>query len=58
MVERVIRSLKEQCVHRHHFESLIHAMRTIGDWIHFYNHQRSHQAMKMNRPAQTYALAA
>ncbi|WP_255548300.1 DDE-type integrase/transposase/recombinase [Luteibacter sp. dw_328] len=31
MVERVIRTLKEQCVHRHRFESLTHAMRTIGD---------------------------
>ncbi|SDG10955.1 putative transposase [Dyella sp. 333MFSha] len=58
MVERVIRTLKEQCVHRHRFESLTHAMRTIGDWIHFYNHQRPHQALKMKTPAQAYALAA
>ncbi len=58
MVERVIRTLKEQCVHRHRFESLTHAMRTIGDWIHFYNHQRPHQALKMKTPAEAYALAA
>lgn len=38
MVERVIRSLKEQCVHRHRFESLQHASRVISDWISFYNH--------------------
>jgi len=25
MVERVIRTLKEQCVHRHRFETLRHA---------------------------------
>ena len=31
MVERVIRSLKEQCVHRHRFESLQHASRVISD---------------------------
>ncbi|WP_280523352.1 integrase core domain-containing protein [Cereibacter azotoformans] len=37
MVERVIRSLKEQCVHRQRFESLQHAARAIGDWIAFYN---------------------
>jgi putative transposase len=58
MVERVIRTLKEQCVHRHRFETLTHAMRTIGDWIHFYNHQRPHQALKMKTPAEAYALAA
>lgn len=58
MVERVIRTLKEQCVHRHRFESLTHAMRTIADWIHFYNHQRPHQALKMKTPAEAYALAA
>lgn len=51
MVERVIRVLNDQCVHRHRFESLTHAMRTIGDWIHFYNHQRPHQAPKMKTPA-------
>ncbi|MBM2886411.1 MULTISPECIES: hypothetical protein [Chromobacterium] len=27
MVERVIRTLKEQCVHRHRFESLTHTGR-------------------------------
>ena len=58
MVERVIRTLKEQCVHRHRFESLTHAMRAIADWIHFYNHRRPHQALKMKTPAQAYALAA
>ena len=31
MAERVIQSLKEQCVHRHRFESLQHATRIIGD---------------------------
>jgi putative transposase len=33
MVERVIRTLKEQCAHWHRFVSLQHASRTIGDWI-------------------------
>ena len=58
MVERVIRSLKEQCVHRHRFESLQHASRVISDWISFYNHQRPHKALKMKTPAQAFALAA
>jgi putative transposase len=38
MVERVIRTLKEQCVHRHRLESLQHGRRVIGDWIGVYNH--------------------
>ena len=47
MVERVIRTLKEQCAHRHRFESLQHASRTIGDWIGFYNNRRPHQTLGM-----------
>ena len=58
MVERLIRTLKEQCVHRHRFESVQHASRIIADWILFYNTQRPHQALKMKMPAEAYALAA
>ncbi|WP_157084983.1 integrase core domain-containing protein [Hydrogenophaga palleronii] len=47
LVERVIRTLKEQCAHRHRFESLQHANRLIDDWIHFYNYRRPHQALHM-----------
>jgi putative transposase len=35
MVERLIRTLKEQCAHRHRFETLQHACRVTGDWIAF-----------------------
>ncbi len=58
MVERVIRTLKEQCAHRHRFETLQHASPVIGDWIRFYNHRRPHQALNMKTPAQAFALAA
>ncbi|WP_313894991.1 IS3 family transposase [Burkholderia pseudomallei] len=58
MVERVTRTLKEQCVHRHRFETLQHASRAIADWIQFYNHRRPHQALKMKTPAEAFALAA
>jgi putative transposase len=47
MVERVIRTLKDQCVHRHRFETLQHASRVIADWIGFYNNRRPHQALAM-----------
>lgn len=58
MVERVIRTLKEQCIHRHRFESIQHANRVIGDWISFYNHHRPHQALAMRTPAEAFRLAA
>lgn len=58
MVERLIRTLKEQCAHRQRFESLQHAMRVLGDWIQFYNNQRPHQALEMKTPAEAYGLAA
>jgi putative transposase len=58
MVERLIRTLKEQCAHRHRFESLQHASRVLSDWITFYNTRRPHQALAMKTPAEAYALAA
>ncbi|WP_306481824.1 integrase core domain-containing protein [Limnobacter sp.] len=58
IVERVIRTLKEQCVHRHRFETIQHASRVIADWILFYNTQRPHQALGMRTPAEQYQLAA
>lgn len=57
MVERVIRTLKDQCVHRHRFENLQHASRAIGDWISF-NNQRPHQALGRKTPAEAFKLAA
>lgn len=57
MVERVIRTLKEQCSHRHRFESQQHASRVIGDWIEFYNTRRPHQALGMKTPAEVYRKA-
>ena len=58
MVERVIRTLKEQCAHHHRIETLQHASRVIGDWIGFYNNRRPRQALAMKTPAEAFALAA
>ena len=57
MVERLIRTIKEQCVHRHRFESLQHANRVLSDWIQFYNEVRPHQALGMKTPVEAYALS-
>lgn len=53
MVERVIRTLKEQCVHRHRFESIQHAAHVIGDWIRFYNNRRPRHRPDPDRPVQS-----
>lgn len=58
MVERLIRTLKKQCVHRERFESLQHASRVIGDWVGFYNHQRPHLAPATKTLGEAFALAA
>ena len=57
MVERLIRTLKEQCTHRYRFESLQHANRVLSDWIQFYNEQRPHQALGMKTPTEVYRLS-
>jgi len=58
MVERVIRTLKKQYVHRHRFESLQNASRVIADWFGFYIKQRPHQAQGLKTTAETFRLAA
>jgi putative transposase len=58
MVERVSRTLNEPCGDRYRFESQQRAGRVIGDWIHFYNTLRPHQALGMKAPADAYTLAA
>ncbi|MPT28975.1 MAG: IS3 family transposase [Achromobacter sp.] len=57
MVKRVIRTLKEQCVHRYRFETIQHASRVIGDWIGFYSDRRPHQALGMKTPAEAFAFS-
>ena len=56
LVERVIRTIKEQCVRRQRFETLQNAARVLGDWIGFYSQKRPHQALKMKNPNQAFEL--
>jgi len=58
MVERVLRTLKDQCVHGHRFETLQHASQVVSDWIGFYNNERPHQSLGMRTPAEAFKLAA
>jgi len=56
MVERLIRTVKEQCIHLHSFNSIEQARETLSKWFKFYNEQRPHQALKMKTPKQAYEL--
>ena len=58
MIERLFRTMKEQCIWLTRFESLDEAKSAIGRWVDWYNHQRPHQALGMKTPAEIYKLAA
>jgi putative transposase len=44
MIERFFRSLKEECVWQHNFDSFFEASEKVGSWIKWYNQERPHQA--------------
>ena len=54
LVERFIRSIKEECIWHHRFESLSHAREVIGRWIKYYNTRRPHQALGYKSPVEAY----
>jgi putative transposase len=58
MMERLIRSLKELCIHHHRFESLANASRVIGGCFRFYNHRRPYHALAMRTPSEAFKSAA
>jgi putative transposase len=58
MIERLFRTMKEQCIWLRRFDSLDETKSVIGRGVDWYNHQRPHQALKMKTPAEIYKLAA
>ena len=58
MVERLIRTVKEQCIWLHNFKSLDEARYIIGQWFCYYNEQRPHQALGMKTPSAIFKLVA
>ena len=52
IVERFIRSVKEECVWQQQFRSLTDARRAIRAWIEWYNDRRPHQALGYRSPKQ------
>jgi len=52
MIERFFRSLKEECVWQHTFQTFEDARRIIRNWVHWYNHGRPHSALGYRSPVQ------
>jgi putative transposase len=52
IIERFFRSLKEECVWQHAFQTFEDARRTLRDWIQWYNHGRPHSALGYQSPVQ------
>jgi putative transposase len=50
IIERFFRSLKEECVWQHNFNSFAEAKRVITEWIDWYNTERPHQALGYRSP--------
>lgn len=52
IIERFFRSLKEECVWQHTFQTFEDARRVIRDWLRWYNEERPHQALGYRSPVQ------
>lgn len=52
LIERWFRSLKEECIWQHQFESFTEAKAAIRGWIRWYNQERPHQALGYRSPEQ------
>ncbi len=58
LVERFIRSIKEECVWLQRFKSIGDARAAIAKWIDWYNAERPHQALGYKTPDQHHAALA
>jgi len=52
IIERFFRSLKEECVWQHVFQTFEEARLAIRDWLQWYNQERPHQALGYRSPVQ------
>lgn len=53
-VERVWRSVKYEEVYLKAYESVCHARRSIGDYMHLYNQRRPHSSLEDRTPDEAY----
>lgn len=53
-IERLWRSVKYECVYLHDFACVIDLEKSLTDYLHFYNHERFHQALDYKTPSEIY----
>ena len=53
-VERLWRSLKYERVYIHNYDTVQEAIRDIGNYVDFYNHERPHQSLGYRTPGEVY----
>lgn len=54
-IERLWRSLKDECVYLHAFETFSEARAGIGKWITCYNTERPHSALGGQTPCEAHS---
>lgn len=54
IIERFFRTLKEECIWQHRFESFEEAERVITAWIKYYNEERMHSRLGYKSPKAFY----
>jgi putative transposase len=57
-VERLWRSVKWEEVYLHEYQTVADALSGLGRYFRFYNHDRPHQALGYQTPAQVYGMAS
>lgn len=50
LVERLFKSLKDECLWRYNFVSILEAQQAIQKWVNYYNNDRPHRALNMLSP--------
>lgn len=53
-IERLWRSVKYEQVYLHDYETVLDAVKGIGSYFGFYNHERFHQSLNYETPAAWY----
>jgi putative transposase len=57
-IERLWKSVKYECVYLHAFEDGVELYKGLKDYFRFYNHERFHQSLDYQKPADLYLKAA
>ena len=54
MIERLWRSVKQECVYLQEFDSIKELKKSLKNWFEFYNHERPHATFDGRKPSDVY----